>query len=274
MRTTLSRDDTPIAYDTVGAGPRLVLVDGALCTRSLGPGKALARRLATHFTVTTYDRRGRGDSGDSPPYAVEREVDDLEAVIDAAGGEAFVFGQSSGAVLALHAASRSSKVTRIALYEAPFVVDDTRAPTGPEYYEQLTGLLARGKRGSAVRLFLDQVGLPAVVVAGMRLTPLWPRLKAIAHTLPYDALITVEHQQGRPLSPEQWAAVRQPTCVLCGGDSDAWMRNGMHALADVLPNASLRVLDGQTHNLRAKAVAPELLRFFGDAPPPAVRPAA
>ena len=268
MRTTHSRDGTKIAYDTAGGGPLLVLVDGALCTRRIGPGKGLARLLARDFTVINYDRRGRGDSGAADEYAVEREVEDLEAVIEAAGGQAFVFGQSSGAVLALHTAARSPQITRLAVYEAPFIVDDTHAPTGPEYHQQLTDLLAHAKRGPAVRLFLRLVGLPPLVIRGLGLTPLWPRLKAIAHTLPHDSLITVEHQQGRPLSPDLWGGATTPTLVLCGGASEAWMRNGMQALAHALPDAILRTLDGQTHNLRPKIVAPHLVRFFHQAPVP------
>jgi pimeloyl-ACP methyl ester carboxylesterase len=271
MRTAHSSDGTKIAYDTAGSGPLLVLVDGALCTRRIGPGKGLARVLAQDFTVINYDRRGRGDSEDAGAYEVDREVEDLQAVIESAGGQAFVFGQSSGAVLALHAAARSPQITRLAVYEAPFVVDDTRAPTGPEFHQRLTDLLARGKRGPAVRLFLRLVGLPTLLIAGMRLTPLWLRLKAIAPTLAYDSLITVEHQQGRALSPDLWAAVTKPTLVLCGGASETWMRNGMQALADTLPDATLRTLDGQTHNLRPKVVAPHLVRFFHDGPAPGGR---
>ena len=134
------------------------------------------------------------------------------------------------------------------------------------YHQKLTDLIARGKRGPAVHLFLRLVGLPKLLIAGIRLTPYWPRLKAIAPTLPYDSLITVEHQQGRPLPPKLWAAATKPTLVLCGGASDAWMKNGMQALADTLPDATLRTLDGQTHNLRPKVVAPHLVRFFHDAP--------
>jgi pimeloyl-ACP methyl ester carboxylesterase len=263
METTRSSDGTTIAYDIAGSGPLLVLVDGALCTRTVGPGKGLARHLAKNFTVVNYDRRGRGDSEDAAAYAIERELEDLDAVISASGGNAFVFGQSSGGILALEAAARSRQVTRLAVYEAPLIIDDSRTPTGPEYHRTLTELLGRGKRGSAVRLFLELVGLPSAVVAGMRLTPLWSKLKAVANTLPYDSLITSEHQQGQPLSPSRWAAVSQPTLVMSGGKSEAWMRNGMEALAQTLPNARWRVLDGQTHNLRPKIVAPELVRFFG-----------
>jgi pimeloyl-ACP methyl ester carboxylesterase len=176
----------------------------------------------------------------------------------------FVFGQSSGAVLALHAASRLSQITRLAVYEAPLIVDDTRSPTGPEYHQQLTELLAQGKRGPAVRLFLELVGLPPVMIAAIRLTPIWPKLKTLAKTLPYDSQITAEHQQGRALSREQWATARQPALVLSGGKSDAWMLNGMQALAESLPQATYRVLEGQTHNLRPKTVAPELVRFARD----------
>jgi pimeloyl-ACP methyl ester carboxylesterase len=270
MQTTRSSDGTTIAYDTAGSGPALVLVDGALCTRRLGPGKGLARQLAEPFTVINYDRRGRGDSGDAGDYAIEREIEDLEAVIEAAGDSASVFGQSSGAILALEAAARVERVAAVAVYEPPLVVDDSRPPTGPEYHEQLTELLARGQRGRAVRLFLELVGLPKPVIAVMRLTPIWPKLKALAHTLPYDSLITAEHQQGRPPSPVRWP-VRQPALVLCGGDSPTWMQNGAQALAGILPHVTFRVLEGQTHNLRPKAVAPELVRFLGDVATPLAR---
>lgn len=147
------------------------------------------------------------------------------------------------------------------MHEAPFVVDDTRPPTGPEYREELTAVLAEGRRGAAVRLFLALVGLPRPAVAAMRLTPLWPRLEAMAPTLVHDARITVEHQQGRPLAA-QWGAVGQRTLVLRGGASAPWMRNGMQALADVLTDATLVTLEGQTHNLRPKVVAPEVARFL------------
>ncbi len=156
--------------------------------------------------------------------------------------------------------------SRFALYEPPFVVDDARATTEPEYHKTLTELLAREQRGPAVRLFLELVGLPAALVAVIRITPLWPKLKAIAHTLPYDSLTTVEHQQGRPLSYDRWASLDQHTLVLCGGASDAWMRNGTQALANTLPNATYRRLNDQTHNLQPKIVAPELARFFNSAP--------
>lgn len=265
MTTTRSNDGTLIEYDRAGSGPPLVLVDGALCTRSIGPGKGLTRRLSEHFTVYSYDRRGRGSSADSEEYAVEREVEDLQADISTAGPGVMLFGQSSGAVLALHAAAGQPLVQRLAIYKAPFVVDGTRQHTGPDYFERLTSHLAAGERGAAVKLFRERVGLPAPLIALMRLSPLWPQLKALAPTLPYDALVTVEHQQGRPITRSDWAAVEQPTLVLAGGNSEPWMRNGMKALAEALPRATHRVLDHQTHQLRPAVVVPELVRFFGDA---------
>ena len=216
MKTTRSSDGTTIAYDTAGSGPRLVLVDGALCTRRIGPGKGLARLLAEHFTVINYGRRGRGDSGDAVEYAIEREVEDLEAVIETAGGNTFVFGQSSGAVLALHAAARLPQITRLAAYEAPSSSTTPARRPDPSTTRRSPNCSPAGSAAPAVRLFLELVGLPAVLVAGMRLTPLWPRLKAVAHTLPYDSLITVEHQQGQPLSPDRWAPVRQRTPCSAG----------------------------------------------------------
>ena len=235
MKTTRSSDGTTIAYDTAGSGPRLVLVDGALCTRRIGPGKGLARLLAEHFTVINYDRRGRGDSGDAVEYAIEREVEDLEAVIETAGGNAFVFGQSSGAVLALHAAARLPQITGLAVYEAPFIVDDTRAPTGPEYHEKVTELLARGKRGPRGAP-VPRTGRPA---GG-------PRRRDAAHAVMAKAqgrrahpAIRLTHHRRTPTRPAPFTrpvgSCPATHAVLCGGDSDAWMRNAMQALADTLP---------------------------------------
>jgi pimeloyl-ACP methyl ester carboxylesterase len=262
---TRSADGTLIAYDVYGAGPRLVLVDGALCSRRMGPSKGLVRALAGRFTVLSYDRRGRGESGDGGDYAVERELEDLLAVIAAGGGPTFLFGQSSGAILALHAAARSGDVSRLVVYEAPFIVDGTRPPTPEDYYETLERLLAEKRRGAAVRLFLRLVGMPGPAIVALGLTPMWPRLKAVAPTLSYDSLITAPYQRGAPLAPEAWSTATQPALVLAGGKSGAWMRNGMQALARTLPHATYAVLDGQTHNLKPRVVTPELLRFF--APP-------
>jgi pimeloyl-ACP methyl ester carboxylesterase len=265
MKTATSRDGTLIAYDEQGGGPPVVLVGGALNTRSFGPNGALAGLLAERFTAINYDRRGRGESGDTRPWALEREVEDIEALIEAAGGSASVFGISSGAALALEAASRGLPIDRLALYEAPFVVDDSRHPIPDDYLARLEGLVATDRRGDAVRLFMREgVGLPAVFVAMMRLMPAWSRLKAVAHTLPYDADIVDDYQGGEPLPRDRWASATMPTLVAVGGKSPDWMRHAMQELADVLPNARLRTLEGQTHIVKAGALAPVLAEFFED----------
>ena len=258
-----SKDGTEIAYSRIGAGAPLVLVDGALCDRAMGPNTKLASHLSSRFTVFTYDRRGRGQSGDRAPYGVEREIDDLEAMIDVAGGTAFVYGISSGGVLALEAANRLSSISRLALYELPFVVDDTRRPVPSGWAGHLAEMVATDRRADAVRYFLrDCVGVPRVVVALMRFVPAWPKLKAVAHTLPYDARIVGDLGCGAPLPTERWAAATVPTLVVAGGKSPTWMKNGMRALADVLPSAQYQTLAGQTHVVKPGRLAPVLTEFF------------
>jgi pimeloyl-ACP methyl ester carboxylesterase len=261
VTTVRSQDGTPIAFDRAGAGPPLILVDGALCYRGLGRSGELATLLARRFTVFTYDRRGRGDSGDTLPYAVDREVEDIAALVAVAGGTACVWGMSSGAVLALEAATRVRGITRLALYEAPLIVDGSR-PTTEEQWRRIDAAIAAGRRGDAVRAFLAAVDVPRVVVAMLRLTPAWSKLKAIAHTLRYDGVIVRDYQRGRPLPASRWSAVSVPTLVMDGGNSPAWMRHANSSLAHVLPNADYRTLAGQTHVLKPEAHAPALLEFF------------
>lgn len=262
-----SRDGTRIAYERVGSGDPLVLVDGALCHRASGPNRPLAEQLADRFTVYTYDRRGRGESGDRGPYQVEREVEDLEAVIGAAGGSAHVYGISSGGVLALEAAVRLDSIRRLALYELPFVVDGTREPIPAGFAAHLGGLVAAGRRGEAVRYFMTEgVRVPAVFVALMRVMPAWSRLKAVAHTLPYDAtLLGPETGAGRGLPEDRWAGLDVPAVVIGGSKSPEWMRNSVAALAGLL-GAEHRVLEGQTHIVKPKAIAPVIAEFLGAAP--------
>ena len=263
MKTATSADGTRIAYDELGKGPPLILVGGALNTRSFGPNRSLVPLLAERFNVIHYDRRGRGDSGDTPSWAVEREIEDLDALIDATGGSACVYGISSGAGLALEAASRGLAIEKLAIYEAPFIVDDSRPPLADDYLARLQGLVESDRRGDALRMFMREgVGLPRVFVALMRVMPAWSQLKAAAHTLPYDAAIVFDYQKGRPLPAEHWSSATMPTLVAVGGKSSDSMRNAMQALADVLPNAKHRTLDGQTHLVKAEALAPVLIEFF------------
>jgi pimeloyl-ACP methyl ester carboxylesterase len=223
----------------------------------------MAERLAKRFTVFTYDRRGRGESGDTPPYAIDREVEDLAAVIGEAGGSAMVAGASSGAALALEGASRGLGITRLALYEAPFIVDGSRAPLPADFKARLSAAIAADRRSDAVAMFLKLVGVPSIGLAIMRLLPVWKVLTGVAHTLPYDITVVEPQQQGLPLSPARWSGASMKTLVVDGGKSPAYMRNGMRALADVLPNATYRTLPGQTHMINAKVLAPVVSEFFG-----------
>jgi pimeloyl-ACP methyl ester carboxylesterase len=259
--TVISRDGTAIAFDRIGDGAVVILVDGALCYRGMGPTGQLAKLLSDHFTVITYDRRGRGESGDTQPYAVEREVEDIAALLNEASGSAYVWGTSSGAVLALEAAARLDGIKKLALYEAPFIVDDSRSTTETQWM-RIRDAVAAHRPGTAVAVFLQSVGVPSVFIALMRLSPVWRTLKAIAHTLPYDGLIVEDHQRGRALPADRWATVTVPTLVMDGGKSPLWMRHANHTLAHVLPNARYRTLEGQTHMLKPRAHAPTLVEFF------------
>ncbi len=264
MPEVISKDGTRIAFDQHGSGPPLILVGGALSERSSwGP---LAKLLAPHFTVFALDRRGRGDSGDTPPYAVEREIEDIDALIGAAGGVASIHGQSSGAVLALEATARlGDGVQRLSLYEPPFIIDDSRPPPPPGFAAHIDGLLAAGARGEAVAYWMtDVVGAPPEAVAQMQATPAWPAMEALAHTLPYDIAVLGNGMSGSPLPAARWSAVTQPVLVMDGGASPDWIRTTARTLAGVLPNAEHRSLEGQAHNAAPEALAAALKVFFAE----------
>jgi pimeloyl-ACP methyl ester carboxylesterase len=262
MKTVRSKDGTKIAYDKKGTGAALILIDGALSYRASGPSEPLAALLTDNFTVFTYDRRGRGESGDTLPYAVEREVEDIEALLKEAGGEAYVYGTSSGAALALEAASRLNGIKKLALYEAPFIVDNTHAPRPENLIEQAESLIAQNKRGDAVKLFMKTVDVPMLMINLMRFAPFWKKLTAVAHTIPYDFRILGDTGAGKPLPKGRWAAATMPTLVMDGGKSPTYMRNSQKAISQVLSNAAYRTLEGQTHMLNAEALAPVLKEFF------------
>jgi pimeloyl-ACP methyl ester carboxylesterase len=265
MPTVTSKDGTTIAYDQTGSGPAVILVGGAFNTRSFGPNGPLTGHLAKHCSVINYDRRGRGESGDTAPYTVEREIEDLASLITAAGGRAGVYGISSGAALALEAAQHGLGITKLALFEAPYIVDASRPPVPADYQEHLRDLIAAERRGEAVTYFMRAgIGLPALVVTLMRFMPAWAQLKAVAPSLLYDVALMVDDQQGKPLSINRWTSVTMPTLVLCGGKSPPWMQYAMQALSDVLPNAQHASLPGQTHIVKPEALAPVLVEFFKD----------
>jgi pimeloyl-ACP methyl ester carboxylesterase len=260
-------DGTAIAFDRGGEGRPLILVDGATSHRAVNPlSGQLAELLGTDFAVYAYDRRGRGESGDTAPYAVEREIEDIGALIAEAGGTAVVCGVSSGAVLAVDAAASGLPIERVAVYEPPFVVDDSRPPVPADYVSRLDEHLAAGRRADALELFFTTaVGIPAEFVAQMRTDPSWAALEAIAPTLAYDGRIMGTTMSGAPLPADRWAAVTTPTLVMHGGASDQWLSSAAQALADLLPEATLQVLEGQQHNVAADALAPALTRFFTSA---------
>ncbi|TWD79157.1 pimeloyl-ACP methyl ester carboxylesterase [Kribbella amoyensis] len=264
MEKTTSKDGTTIAYDRAGSGPAVVLVDGALCSRAQGPMPELAAELKSRFTVYNYDRRGRGDSGDTAEYSVEREIEDLAAVIEAAGGSAYVYGTSSGAALSLRAASAGVPIAKLAVFEAPFVVDASRRQIPPTWVADLRALVAEDRRGDAVKYFMTKgVGLPGIVVALMQLMPAWKPMKAVAHTLPYDAEVVGANGFGQPLDQAQFAGIEQPVLVVGGGKSPAWMRTSVRAVAAAVPGAVHREIPGQNHMIKATAIAPVLAEYFG-----------
>ena len=259
MNTVNSKDGTQIAYDKRGQGPALILVDGALCYRSFGPMPGLAELLAPHFTVYNYDRRGRGESGDTKPYSLEREIEDLEALIREAGGSAFVFGTSSGGALALESALRiGDRIKKLAIYEPPYISGAPFQQAWKDYRKELGQLLSEGRRGDAAALFMKSVGTPDEQVHGMRQAPIWPMFEAVAPTLAYDAAALGED---RSVPVQRATQVRVPTLVL-NGTVIPFMRPTAEALANAIPGAQQRTLEGQPHDVDLQVLAPILIDFF------------
>jgi len=261
MSHVISQDGTVIAYERSGTGPTVILVGGALGGRF---GPELPTRLAPRFSVYRYDRRGRGGSGDTAPYAVEREVEDIDALITDAGGSARVYGISSGAVLALEAASRMpGRVTMLALYEPPFIVDSSRPPLPDDYVTHLDALIAAERRSDAVEYCMTAaMGIPEEYLAGMRGTPMWAGMEALAHTIAYDGRVMGDTMSGKPLPANAWATVTMPTLVITGDETEPFFVAGADALSTLLPDTRRKTLTGQGHNVEADALAPVLAEFF------------
>lgn len=267
MKTVQSQDGTTIAFDQSGDGPALILVAGALGVRTHFMVVALADLLATHFTVYNYDRRGRGDSGDTQPYAVQREIEDIEALIDEAGGSAYVYGVSSGAALALEAASAlPDKIKKLVLYEPPYVLDGSRPPLPDRYVETVTEFAATGRRGDAVALFMTVVGVPEAFIPQMKADPSWAEMEAVAHTLAYDGMIMGDNMSGKMFPDDviqRWSSAVSPTLVMAGGNSEPFFRHTGDVLARVLPHARFEVVPGQDHAIDSAVLARYLIEFFG-----------
>lgn len=266
MPTVTSNDGTQIAFDKVGSGPAIILVNGALAYRAFDDGTMaqLSELLGKQFTVYNYDRRGRGESGDTTPFSKAREIEDLQALIEDAGGKAMVLGFSSGAVLSLDAAAVTPGITRLAVYEPPFIVDDSRQPVPADYAEHLMKLSAEGKRDEAVEYFMTHaVGIPAEYIGGMKQDQAaWAEMTGVAHTIAYDAAFVGDIMQGKPLPTDRWASLTVPVLVVDGGASDPWMHHAADALAGILPRARHQTLEGQTHSVDPKVLAPVIIDFF------------
>ncbi|HEU4581759.1 MAG TPA: alpha/beta fold hydrolase [Polyangiaceae bacterium] len=255
MNQCISRDGTPIAFDQQGQGPALILVLGAFNDRRAGA--ALAQRLSSRFQVFNYDRRGRGQSGDAAQRTAdrhdsERELDDLEALIGAAGGSAAVCGYSSGASLALLAAARGARISRLVLYELP-------PGQSPAHAAELASLIAEDRRGDAVEYFQRRlVGIPEPVVARLRHAPFRPELEAMAHTLVYDASLVASDR----ITPALLSTIQTPSLALAGSESPPGMREAAEAAASALPNGRALILPGATHDLDPELLAPALESFL------------
>jgi pimeloyl-ACP methyl ester carboxylesterase len=256
METVTSKDGTAIAFDRIGQGPPVILVSGGSVDRMSNAG--LAQELASDLTVLNYDRRGRGPSGDTQPYAIDREIEDIAAVLEAAGGEAGIYGSSSGAVLAMFAAGAGLAIPKLAMWEPPYIPEGWPRPP-EDQVEQYETMVAEGRRGDAVEFFMSRVvGMPPEFVAGAREQPFWPATEALAHTLAYDARIMGDYR----IPKDRVAEVKAETLVIAGGADMPFMRETAQALADALPNGSVRFLDGQGHDVDTAVLAPVLKGFF------------
>lgn len=276
MNTVISKDGTRIAYERVGSGPAVILVDGALGYPGVFGPERLPGLLADHFTVISYARRGRGESSDALQEApaqtseevkqravdsVAREIDDLNALIDEAGGSAYLYGISSGAALVLEAAARlGERVKKLALYEVPYVVDEQDLQNWLGYPDQLASLLADGRRGDAVALFIKVTGTPPDQVEEARKSPIWPAFESIAPTLAYDHIGLLGDRSAIPADAA--AAVKAPALIMNGGASYEFMGRTAARLAEIMPNARHHVIEGQTHEVADEALAPVLIEFF------------
>jgi pimeloyl-ACP methyl ester carboxylesterase len=249
-----SADGTTIAYDRTSDGPPLVLVGGALSDRH--GGGELVPLLAAHFSVVTMDRRGRGDSGDTPPYSPAREVEDLKAVIDAVGGTALVHGHSSGAVLALEAAAAGAALTRLSVYEPPYLTDSTGGKESGATARKIQEAIGRGDVGTAVEVFMRSTGAP--FDPAIRESPWWPGLVAIGRSLPYDMALVGDSS----VPAKRLAKITVPTLGLYGGASPPWARASIEAVTAAIPGATQDVLRGQTHGAAPEVLAPVLIEWF------------
>ncbi|MGZ3764798.1 MAG: alpha/beta fold hydrolase [Mucilaginibacter sp.] len=259
MNTVISKDGTRIVYCKQGSGPAVILVDGAFCSKDFGPMPKIAELLAKDFTVFTYDRRGRGESGDTKPYTVTKEIDDLKAIVMAAGGSAYLFGISSGAALSIKAVTGGLNIEKLVLFEPPFLnkSKENRPPRDSE--KQLNAMISEGRQADAVKFYMKKImGMPAIIAFIIRLTPHWKKMKANANSLPYDAAVMGDFY----LPEKEVAAITIPTLVIDSLQSPDFLRAACREVVQVLPNAQQKSLKGKIHDVPAKTLVPVLTGFY------------
>jgi pimeloyl-ACP methyl ester carboxylesterase len=258
-----SQDGTQIAYTIKGVGSPLILIDGAFCYRKFGANIKLSQYLTDHFEVYTYDRRGRGESGNTQNYKVEREFEDLKAITNEIGEPPFVYGISSGAALALEAAKHGIKFKKLAVFEAPYITDNSRSPFPENYLANIQKLIKEKRYAETVKYFMKTgIGLPSFVVWMMQIMPAWKKMKQIAPTLEYDTLMLRDYGSGKSLNKNDWESIQIPVLVISGTKSAQWSQNAMKQLAGVLPKGKHLELIGQNHLVNPKVLAPYLIKFF------------
>lgn len=265
MSTITSLDGTTIAFDKVGSGPAVILINGAMSYRAFDPTLAqLADLLSEHFTVYNYDRRGRGESGNTHPFTKNREIEDVQAMVADADGTAMLFGISSGGAIALETAAVTPGVTKVFVYEVPFIVDDGRAPL-TDYAGDTARLVADGKIEEVLEYFMTQaVGMPAEFLGGMKEDQgMWGGMIAIAPTIAHDAAFMGDFMKGKLLPEGYWSKVKVPVLVADGGGSDAWMGTAATALNNALPDSRRVTLADQTHMVDPTVLAPVMIDFLG-----------
>jgi pimeloyl-ACP methyl ester carboxylesterase len=263
MPFVTSKDGTRIGYSVVGSGPAIVLVDGAMCYREMGPATPLAEELKDSFTVYTYDRRGRGESGDTKPYSTQREVEDLQAVIDAAGGSVKIYAISSGVALALETANQTSGITGMVLYEAPMFTDTTRKPVPTDYVQRMDQLVASGDNAGAVKHFMQNgINVPWFALLMMQVMGMFKKMAPVGSTLPYDTAFVAPFWTYKPIPANRWPNATMRILAIGGSKSDTWMQNAQKAIAANLPNAQHKTLAGQNHMVAASAIGPMIKEFL------------
>jgi pimeloyl-ACP methyl ester carboxylesterase len=263
MPFVTSKDGTQVGYSVAGSGPAIILVDGAMCWREMGPATPLAAELKDRFTVYTYDRRGRGESGNTKPYATAREVEDLVALVGVAGGSVALYAISSGVILALEAANAVPGITGMVLYEAPIFTDGTRRPVPSDYVQHMDQLVATGDNAGAVKYFMDKgIGVPWYVLLMMQVFGIFRKMAPVGPTLPYDTAFVAPLWTYKPIPANRWPNVTMPVLTMGGSKSDTWMQNAQKAIAANLPNAQHKILAGQNHMVAATAIAPAIKEFL------------